>query len=335
MTISGEAEGYLWRKKKFKKQIAMGGVVGDHNLVSSVDDLVKWQLNFSHNELGKKDPALIKKVCTSSRLTNDSLSRYGYGIWITKYKGIKEIGHGGDDGRHTSTLKYFPDHDLMVIVLHNSSNFGDMQGKAYAAAEVFLKNYIRREKKVENLTYIQLPESELKSHTGLYTRVDERGLGQLINISYEESSLYVSRSYYGRGLKLSAVSRENFVAANDIGEPVHVDFPADTSDHTLIETFRDKPKQFTRHVAHKVAFSDYAGTFQNKSTGAKIKVRNKGKKIVARKGIIRIPLIPFAEDQFYAPANDALFIFKRDTKGAISGFKANAHDFRNFDFTKK
>ncbi len=92
-------------------------------------------------------------------LTNDSLSHYGYGLWISKYKGVIEINHGGDDGRHTSALKRFPEHDLNIIVLHNSSNYGDMQGKAYATAEVFFKRLSSYGKKDGRALHHSLAES--------------------------------------------------------------------------------------------------------------------------------------------------------------------------------
>jgi CubicO group peptidase (beta-lactamase class C family) len=335
MDIPGEATGYLYKRKKFKRQKAFGGVVGDHNLVSSIDDLIQWQLNFVHNKLGKQDPKLIEKVCTSSRLNNDSLSHYGYGIWVHQYRGLLEIGHGGDDGQHTSVLKRFPDHDLIVVVLSNSSRFDETQGKAYAIVDLLLKDYIKTVPKNGDLRFIRLPESELKSHVGVYTRIDERGLGHLINITFVDSSLYVSPHYYWKGLKLSAVSPQHFVAKNDMGYRVQVRFPSD-SGNVLTESFRENPaKQYTRREDRAITYGDYSGAYKNKSTGATIKVKHKKNRIVARKGIIKIPLIPFAQDQFYAPANDALFIFKRGIDGRISGFKANAYDFRNFDFTKE
>jgi hypothetical protein len=54
--------------------------------------------------------------------------------------------------------------------------------------------------------------------------------------------------------------------------------------------------------------------------------------IVARKGIIKFPLIVFDCDQFFAFQHEVLFIFERDTTGKAFRLKANAKDFRNFTF---
>jgi hypothetical protein len=64
-------------------------------------------------------------------------------------------------------------------------------------------------------------------------------------------------------------------------------------------------------------------------------VKSRNQKITARKGIIRIPLIPFKEDIFYATQNDALFFFERNADGQVIVLRINAQDFRNFKLKKK
>lgn len=68
---------------------------------------------------------------------------------------------------------------------------------------------------------------------------------------------------------------------------------------------------------------------------AAIKVKSKRGELVARKGIIRLPMIDFARDQFYAYNNDALFTFVRDNRGMVTSVRVDAPDFRNFWFVKK
>jgi len=336
MKIENEASGYRFVKNKFKKQVALGGIVGDHNMLSTIDDLARWENNFFHNQLGNRDPKLIDKVCTSSTLNNGSLTRYGYGLWVTQHNGAKEIGHGGDDGRHTSRLIHFPDLQLAVIVLANSSRYNDTEGKAFQIADVFLKTGKKEPgQKPEDFTFISLPENELKSHVGLYTQVDERGLGKLLKISFAEGSLYGSRNYFMRGLKLSPISPNTFAATISDGRTVKVEFTETAGQKAATETFGDKSRNFVLRKDEPIAYRDYKGLYKNESTGATIKVKSKKDKISARKGVFRIALIPFAHDQFYAPDNDAVFIFSRDAKGSITNFKANAPDFRNFVFEKK
>jgi hypothetical protein len=94
--------------------------------------------------------------------------------------------------------------------------------------------------------------------------------------------------------------------------------------------------QYHRRKETSINPADYKGAYVNKSTGARLKIKSRRGKLVARKGIIlRIPLVPFDKDQFYGPANDVLFIFQRDTNNVVINMKANASDFRNFVFEKQ
>lgn len=336
LTISEEAGGYLDTGKKFKKRVGIGGIVGDHNLLSTVDDLVKWQRNFTRNTLGNGDPDLTRKVSTSSRLNSGEATQYGYGLWIGKYRDLTEIGHGGDDGRHTSTLKRFPEQDLNIIILANSSRFDQTQRMAYDIVDVLHPLAVPNPALQETYAFVTLPEDELKAYAGTYTFVDKRGIAQLAKVSFEDGALYASRHYYAKGVRLSAVDAQYFIGKNREGELVHIRFSRDSGRLMLTENFRDYPtRKYFRKEKALVSFKDYPGTYENASTGAKIKVKNKGDEISARKSILRIPLIPFGPDQFYGPANDVLFIFSRDELGTVTGFKANAHDFRNFYFKRK
>ncbi|MFM7486323.1 MAG: serine hydrolase domain-containing protein, partial [Cytophagales bacterium] len=125
MEIPGEAKGYFVKGKKYKPVKAVGGILGDGKLVTTIDDLLKWENNLRHNKLGKSSQQLIEKLYTSSKLNNGDLSHYGYGFWINEYRGLKQINHGGDDGRFTSFILKFPEQEIVIIALANSSLYNN------------------------------------------------------------------------------------------------------------------------------------------------------------------------------------------------------------------
>jgi len=335
--VYGEAMGYLITKKKIKPRGPWENqIVGDHNLLSTVDDLIKWQQNFVDNKLGKKDPALIDRLCTSTKLNNGTETRYGYGLWISSEAGVKTIAHGGDDGRMTSILSRAPDHNLSIIVLANHSRYGETEQKAKAALRVMVSD-LTKEISIprENHSSITLGPTTLDSLSGIYTGINERGLGMLTKVTHEEGKLYISKSIHHRGIELSPLSATSFRGKNDSLEPILVDFATTQGGTALTVKFRGNISTTHRYIENKdIRYSDFKGKFENNSTGAVIKIKLKPKGIVAKKGIIKIPLMPFDKDVFFAPENDALFIFGRNDQGEVVRFKANAHDFRNFIFEK-
>lgn len=335
------AMGYLQKTEtRFKKGKLKGGVVGDHNLVTTVEDLIRWDQNFYHNQLGKKDPQLIETVITSSTLNHGEPTRYGYGLWIGNYKGLNTVFHGGDNGLHTSCLLQFPEQQFSVICLANSSRYNDTYQKTYKVADIFLASYLNEPEKpeAEEFHFIKINPDELRNKTGLYTHLNAQGMGKLRKVSLKDSMLYISDSYYHDGLNLSPIDSQHFVAKNMGGEHIHIHFSSnDHGETTIKENFRDKEITFTQlqKTDSSPNFAEYAGNYLNSGVDATLKVKAKKDKIFARKGIIKIPLISFGKDVFYAPQNIATFHFKRNQQGKVNQIIVNAPDFRNFRFEKQ
>ena len=162
------------------------------------------------------------------------------------------------------------------------------------------------------------------------------GLGQIRKIILENENLYISDNLNVKGLKLNAINENYFVAENPSKEFIHVRFLKDSIDKLIFhEIYLDKVDlKFSLCKPTEIQSGDYKGTYINESTLAKIKVKARNKQIKAKKGIIRIPLIPFKEDIFYATQNDALFLFDRNSAGQVVGLRINAQDFRNFKLKK-
>lgn len=332
-----ESYGYLAKKKRFKKQEKFGGIVGDHNLVTTIDDMILWAYNFRNNKLGKGDPTIIKKISTTSLLNNGDSTRYGYGLYSYKDRGVWKVGHSGDDGGHTCIVTNYVEHDFAVICLANSSRYVDTENKANKIGEIFLKPFFRKTVMADSAKYITLPAEELRRKGNLYYHVGDNGLGQFRRIHFKNESLYMSRSLYHDGIKLSAVTPTYFTFVHPSWGTAHAHF-RDSADITLMKHgWREDPLLDFRPLKKNLSieYTDYKGAFLNESTEATIKVKSKKGKIVARKGILRIPLIPFDKDLFYATQHDALFIFSRDENGKIDMLKINAKDFRNFKMVKK
>lgn len=332
-----ESYGYLAKKERFKKQKKFGGIVGDHNLVTTVDDMIIWTNNFRNNKLGKGDPALIKKISTTSLLNNGDSTRYGYGLYSYKDRGVWKVGHGGDDGGHTCIVTNYFEHDFAVICLANSSRYSDTENKANKIGEIFLKPFFQRTVMPDPAKYITLPMEELRRKVNLYYHVGDNGLGQFRRIHFKNGSLFMSSSLYHDGIKLSAVTPTYFTFVHPSWGTAHVHF-SDSAGITMMKHgWRNDPRLDFKPLKKNLSiqYTDYKGAFWNESTGATIKVKSKKGKIVARKGIIRIPLIPFDKDLFYATQHDALFIFSHDENGKIDRLKINARDFRNFKMVRK
>lgn len=336
--FENEALGYLWNGRKYKRVDAHGGIVGDHNLVSTVDDLVRWQMNFFNNQLGNKSADLIARVSTATKLNDGTSSHYGYGLFDTEYKGVRVVHHGGDDGRQTSMLLRFPDHDLSVIVLANSSRYNVTEKIAFQLAEVFLKaSLLEQPGEVSNTDSIMVTTVEpdvLKKHVGLYTRVTKQNFPQMIRIKLVNGQLVETWGVGQPDVALLGTDNFHFIGKTVTKRAITIQFEDDETGMSY-QFHKNEPVSFKKVEEVKNPLRDYRGRYRNGSTGAAIKVKSKRGELVARKGIIRLPMIDFARDQFYAYNNDALFTFVRDNRGMVTSVRVDAPDFRNFWFVKK
>ena len=115
-------------------------LVGEGGLYTTLDDLFKWDQNFYHNQLGKKDPYLIDQMLAIQPLNSGELNNYAFGLVIMKYRGMTQIEHGGGWFGYSSDIARFPEKKLTVIELCNLSSDKNSEAQELTpqVAELFL-----------------------------------------------------------------------------------------------------------------------------------------------------------------------------------------------------
>ncbi|HSQ28416.1 MAG TPA: serine hydrolase domain-containing protein [Gemmatimonadaceae bacterium] len=94
-------------------------IVGDGGVYSTVEDLAKWDANFRTGRVGGK--AALALLQQPGRLNDGQSIPYAFALTIGQYHGVRTISHHGAYGGYRSTLLRFPDNDLSVITLCNTS----------------------------------------------------------------------------------------------------------------------------------------------------------------------------------------------------------------------
>ncbi len=123
------------------RQIALDyHLVGDGGLYTTLDDLFKWDQNFYHNRLGKRDPHLIEQMYSVQKLNDGNPNDYAFGLVVTTYHSTTEIEHGGGFIGYSSDMARFPEKNLTVIELCNrfKYNSSEAQDLTPQVADVFL-----------------------------------------------------------------------------------------------------------------------------------------------------------------------------------------------------
>jgi CubicO group peptidase (beta-lactamase class C family) len=94
-------------------------VVGDAGVFSTIEDLAKWEANFSDARVGGQ--AAIDAMTEPGRLNNGQKIPYGFALVLGEMRGMKTIAHSGAFGGFRTEFLRFPEVDIGVVTLCNTS----------------------------------------------------------------------------------------------------------------------------------------------------------------------------------------------------------------------
>lgn len=112
-------------------------VVGGGGLMTTVDDLLKWEDNFYSNRLGKG--TLLKELEAPGNLNDGHRTTYGMGLILGNYRGLTIVEHNGALFGYRADLLRFPNQKFTVVTLCNVSN-AEPEIRSREVADIFLKN---------------------------------------------------------------------------------------------------------------------------------------------------------------------------------------------------
>jgi CubicO group peptidase (beta-lactamase class C family) len=192
---SGAAVGYEFSDGHFKKALDwdMSQAGGAGAIYSTVNDLYLWnEAVFGGKVLGKADlAAAFTPVVTDENKNDKHDEGYGYGWMIGRFRGTREISHGGGLQGFLSNLLRYPDKDFTVVVLVNASPpkpRTDPGTLSREIAEIYLGAELAAPVKAAPLQAAAVAEAALEAVVGRYdyrsaymvvTREGNRVFGQL------------------------------------------------------------------------------------------------------------------------------------------------------------
>jgi len=212
--LAGRATGYLagadGQYHPIAPQDALGAYAGG-GLYSTVEDIVRWDVGLSSGKLLRKET--LERASTPGLLTDGRRTVYGLGWMTTNYRGLREVGHGGDITGFNTYFARYPDFQLSVIVLSNVGMRppGPLPVSAdlvHRIAEIWLEDRMRTR---DALPEVNVAAAALESYTGRY-RLDApaviiQNMGSHIVITRQGDRLMAEAN----GLKLPLRARSETV----------------------------------------------------------------------------------------------------------------------------
>ena len=176
LIVKNRAYGYSSKEGGgFRLDILRLKVIGDLGVFSTIEDFLEWDQNFYQNKLGKGTQNLIDMMLTPGKLNNGEVLTYAMGLNVSKYGGLRTIGHGGSAVGYQAQYLQFPDQRFSVVIHSNLSDFRTGQIARKIAdlylADQFTESVTPRERqrpRREVPEPITLSSSQLQKYAGKY-----------------------------------------------------------------------------------------------------------------------------------------------------------------------
>jgi CubicO group peptidase (beta-lactamase class C family) len=333
--------------KSFKNAFSNVSVVGGGGMYSTVEDLCKWVSNFDLGRVG--GARVLEEMHEQGVLNNGQTNRYACGLFIDDYKGMKLVEHGGGWMGYRSDIIRFPNHNIAVVLLANTSEIDPAQLTRQVAEIVLFDTTPQKlteslEAKSSTHPMTSVSPQNLEAYCGVY----DLQSGVFGTITREGNRLY-AQSSGGPKVELLPVTESTFLIKED-GSRISFDRDEQGQVNRLIvqRTSKDPNTDKSIHMGRRIVSLDaplrseelaqFIGEYSSDELGTTytILLRN-GDLLAKHRRLGDIPLTQTVRDQFLAGGwlQSVAFTFTRDVQNQITGFKMTGVRSRNLRFEKR
>ena len=320
--------------KGYKRLLKNFDAVGDGDLLTTVEDLYRWDQNFYHKKVGGEN--FIDLILTRGKLNDGEELDYAFGLMHGEYKGLKTVSHGGGMLGFRTEMIRFPEHKFTVICL---SNLGTFNPNDYCKkmADIFLADKFAEKTTKDDSGEKKLAESIsidptiLESYTGKY-RLD---IGPVVTISMEEDHLKAEITGQP-GMKLRPLSKTSFMNEKTGAEMTFQKDEKGAISHIVIKAggMEIKAERIAILSPTAAQLREYQGEYYSEEldTTYILVLEEKELSVKVRKNP-PVKLEMTETDTFTAA--QFKIAFKRDSQNKIAGFSLDAGRVKGLEFIRK
>jgi CubicO group peptidase (beta-lactamase class C family) len=186
------------------------------SVFSCVQDLARYVIAFMNDGMldGKRvlDPKIIAAMSSPHADIPGSDGKYGYGLTLREFRGVRLVEHGGSRMGYGSSIRMAPEQRVAVIILANQSG-ASLPATADKALQLMLplKTQIPVVRGMTDVT-----ASDLRKYPGVYRNGDSR-----IEVSAKDGKLWLRRG--GSPSALTKLGEGRFSLEGSGGSYVFVD----------------------------------------------------------------------------------------------------------------
>lgn len=317
----------------YKKMNLNYSSFGATDMWSTIEDLLKWLLNFDALNIGSKK--IFDNMTTKAVLNNGDTASYASGLFVGKYKGLDRMFHDGNDAGYQTYVGYFPEKKFGIIVLSNNNAANPAQ-IAMKITNYYLKFHEDQAGKVAGVLQYRYIKTNIEKWDWYIGNYETPG-GNLIKILKGDTNLLIQFPDMDSPVGLKEVDDTNFIVFNN--------YKITFSEKGLNQFKKIKlaSPTFSNH-ADKVEYVNYTtsqlkqftGYYYSNEVNTVYEVAIIDNKIVLwhmRNG--EIALIPKTKDRFSADKwYLSRILFERNKKNEIVSFRISSDRVYNLIFRR-
>jgi CubicO group peptidase (beta-lactamase class C family) len=327
------AYAYSPEGNSYRKTLLNYSIVGSTGLVTTIEDLSLWAMNFEKPAIG--DASIFNQMAERSMLNDGEKISYGLGQENKKYRGLDIIFHGGGIAGYRSYLLRIPARKFSVVIMSNSQAFNPLE-VADRIIDFFLDDTPQTSETPKNNQAIKIKKETLEAYTGNFEIMP----GVIFSITKEAETLYLQGNGEEKKTALRAISENEFLLSDEYNR-ISFQKLKDEPGYSLqffIYDFRYKGKRISINPSDETRVNsvEFGGTYYSEELGTTYTIVVTGNKLIATHNRNEdIPLTAFQTDVFITGQWFFRKVqFMRDGNFKISGFKVSGARARAIEFHK-
>ena len=336
--IKNRVLGYSKSKGEYKTLQSTSNVTGDGGLMSTLEDLSKWKLEFVETKLGYEG---FIKFLESGKLNNGQSIDYSFGIIQGNYRGFETEEHGGTSDGFRHELIRLPDLNMAVMILSNLEGF-PVRELSHKVLDILIEKdetekAIISKKIIEHpKSFMSVPNQNLIKLTGSYWN-KEIGFSRTIEL---QGNVLIFRVNDNKADTLKAISESKFYTSINNAKRI-IEFGIDpiSGKKWMTMSINDKiPYKLNYYepvVANKELLKAYIGTFYSDELKAVYVLKVEGLSLSLycnHKKIAQV--VPVYKDYFRKIGGRIRTEFFSNNNGQIQGFMLSSWRANEIKFLK-
>ncbi len=316
--VPGRAQAYSRQgTAPWRLNMPFMNVYGNGGMLTTVGDWIKWNAMLDSKSLGAP---LVDALETQGVLNDGRKIAYALGLEVAKYKGMKDVSHGGATAGYQTFLARYPDNKVSVAVMCNGTS-----PSAGAIAAGITDEIFGPYPATPPAEAAKVSDDELKKFVGLWRHEKTHAPARFM---FENG---VSRF---SGARLTPMGGGQFTAGDSKlkitldkdGKPVSAEFIDSDG-----EVSRFAPEQQWTPTPEQLA--SFQGDWFSEEAEARLTFAVEGdKSFIKQRPSTSLSMQPLYKDHFLVQGN--IVWFTHDKNGKVDGMHVGTSRMRDMPFVK-